>query len=281
MYTAHIAKTAIRTPFGLFEFLKMPFGLRNASQTFQRFMDEVLKGLSFTYNYIDDVLVASKNEEEHIKHLEELFVRLQEHGLKINPAKCKFGKEELNFLGYTVNASGIKPPSSKVETITQMKPPTTAHGLRRFIGIINYYRRCIPKASELVSPLWDLVKNKTKSQSIEWNESNLDSFKTVKQSLIDSVLIHHPHPKGKIQLTTDASDVAIGATLEQVVEGQVQPIGLFSRKFEGKKKALSAYDRELEAVYLSIKHFWHFLDGVNFTIFTDHRPITYAFQQKP
>ena len=281
MHRAHTAKTAIRTPFGLFEFLKMPFGLRNASQTFQRHMDEVLKGLHFTYNYIDDILVASKSEEEHFQHLEQLLARLQQHGLKINPAKCVFGKEELNFLGYTVNSSGIKPPASKVQAIGQMKPPLTAHGLRRFIGIINYYRRCIPNASQIVSPLWDLVKNKTKNQPIEWNETTLNSFQVVKKSLSDALLIHHPHPQAKIQLTTDASDVAVGATLEQVVNGQVQPIGLFSRKFEGKKKALSAYDRELEAIYLSIKHFKHLLDGIPFVIFTDHRPITYAFQQKP
>lgn len=116
---ADIPKTAVITPLGLFEFLRMPFGLRNAAQTFQRFIDEVLRGLHFSYAYIDYVLIASATPEEHRCHLRLVLERFQKHGIVINPSKCKFGVEELEFLGYTVNKHGIRPRScSKVFSST-------------------------------------------------------------------------------------------------------------------------------------------------------------------
>ena len=112
-----IHKTAITTPFGLFEFKGMPFGLRNAAQTFQRFMDQVVRGLDFVYVYIDDLLVASSSPEEHEQHLRKLFARLAEYGLVINPDKCEFGKLELTFLGHHISKDGILPLQEKVQSI--------------------------------------------------------------------------------------------------------------------------------------------------------------------
>ncbi|XP_076245408.1 uncharacterized protein LOC143185957 [Calliopsis andreniformis] len=124
-----IAKTAITTPFGLFEFPFMSFGLRNAAQTFQRFIDEVLRELDFVYAYIDDVLVASSTEEEHMRHLEEVFSRLNEHGVTVKAAKCKFGQTQVEFLGYAVSSEGTRPLDSKVEAIANYPQPTTAKHL--------------------------------------------------------------------------------------------------------------------------------------------------------
>ena len=276
-----IPKTAVTTPFGLFEFTRMPFGLKNASQTFQRFIDQVTAGLDNVYSYIDDILVASDSEEEHLKHLRELFTRLEQHAVRINVAKSEFGKSELEFLGYTVTSAGIHPPKTKTQAIQQMQPPTTAKGLRAFIGIINYYRRCIPQASKLIAPLWNLVENKTKNSLIEWTEHSIRDYEAVKQALSDAILLYHPVPNAQIRLVTDASDTAVGATLEQVINGHPEPIGLFSSKLKVSKKERSAYDRELEAIYQSIKHFSHFLLGTPFTVLTDHKPLIYAFSQKP
>ena len=117
MEAADVPKTAIITPFGLFEFLRMPFGLHNAAQTFQRFIDQVLRGLPFSYIYLDDVLIASSTPEEHQHHLHTVLARLEEHGVSINPAKCVLGKEQLEFLGHRVDASGIRPLESKVQVI--------------------------------------------------------------------------------------------------------------------------------------------------------------------
>ncbi|PIK41367.1 gag-pol polyprotein [Apostichopus japonicus] len=114
-----ICKTAITTPFGLFEFKRMPFGLRNAAQTFQRFMDEVTRGLPFCYTYIDDVLVASNSPEEHTRHLKQLFARLADYGVVINPTKCQFGVPELEFLGHKLSSKGISPLPEKVQAIAE------------------------------------------------------------------------------------------------------------------------------------------------------------------
>ena len=127
-----VPKTAISMPFGLFEFVRMPFGLRNAAQTFQRFMDEVLCGLNFVYAYIDDLLIASSTESDHLQHLEILFSRLSEYGVIINPVKCVFGVPSLDFLGHRISADGISPLPAKVKAIQEFPLPTSLRKLREF-----------------------------------------------------------------------------------------------------------------------------------------------------
>ena len=129
---ANIPKTAITIPFGLYEFTRMPFGLRNAAQTFQRFINEVLCGLPFTYSYIDDLLVA---QEEYFGHLQQMLEQLQNHGILINTIKSVFGMPELDFLGYLLEATGIRLLEERVQVISL---PTTQRKLREFLGLINF-----------------------------------------------------------------------------------------------------------------------------------------------
>ena len=123
--TDNIPKTAIITPFGLYKFLRMPFGLKNAAQAFQRFMDTVFHSLNFVFVYIDDILVASEDEETHKGYLRQRFQRLQEYGLVINISKCQFGRDSINFLGHWATPTGITPLPDKVDTITRYPQPTT------------------------------------------------------------------------------------------------------------------------------------------------------------
>ncbi|CAH8469470.1 unnamed protein product [Heterobilharzia americana] len=134
----------------------MPFGLTNAAQTFQRFIDQVLHGLPFVSAYIDDLIVASTSETEHLQHLRTLFERLREYGITINPQKCEFGKESLQFLGHIVNAKGVKPVPQEVDAIREYPVPDSFRKLRRFLGLINFYRRFIPKCAEVAQPLTSL-----------------------------------------------------------------------------------------------------------------------------
>nr|VZI35201.1 unnamed protein product [Spirometra erinaceieuropaei] len=129
-----VPKTAVTTPFGLFEFTRMPFGLRNATQTFQRFIDQVLRGLDFVYAYIDDLLVASSDAAEHEIHLRQLFERLDSFGVVINAAKYEFRVPSLIFLGHEVNSDGLKPVTEKVSAISTFPVPTTINQIRRFSG---------------------------------------------------------------------------------------------------------------------------------------------------
>jgi hypothetical protein len=136
-----IPKTAITTQLGLFVFPFMTFGLRNAAQTFQRFIDKVLRGLEFCYAYINDILIASSSREEHLNHLRTLFQRLEKYGVVVNPGKCVFGQPEVKSLVYLVSDAGTFPLPEKVETIRDFNLPQTVKGLRQFLGMINFYRR--------------------------------------------------------------------------------------------------------------------------------------------
>ena len=150
-----IPKTAISTPFGLFEFTRMTFGLRNAAQTFQRFLHTVLRDFPFCFSYIDDILIASKHETEHLHHLELLFDRLQKYGLIVNAEKSNFMKTEVTFLAHTVNSLGITPTSERVEAIRNYKLPKTVK--------LNFYRRFLPKAAVNQAPLNEFLKGTKKN----------------------------------------------------------------------------------------------------------------------
>lgn len=129
----------------------MAFGLRNAAQTFQRFIDDVCRDLAFVFVYLDDILVASSALDEHLQHLQALFQRLSDHGLVINPAKCEFGKSEVNFLSHTISAAGIRPHITRVEAVRTFPVPQDKKALHQFVGLINYYHRFVPRCAESYS----------------------------------------------------------------------------------------------------------------------------------
>lgn len=276
-----IPKTAISTPFGLFEFPVMSFGLRNAAQTFQRFIDEITRGLDFCYAYIDDILIASSTEEEHMIHLKILFQRLQDYGVVINPGKCHLGLPEVKFLGYLVSGAGTTPLPEKVDAIRSYNRPETVKDLRRFLGALNFYRRFLPKAADTQAPLNDFLQGNQKGkQPIHWTKETMEAFDKCKEALAQATLLAHPKCETPLSIVSDASDTAAGAALQQLIEGHWEPLGFFSKKFSPAERKYGAYDRELLAIYLAVKHFRHMVEGRMFTIFTDHKPITFAFQQK-
>ena len=272
-----IPKTAVSTPFGLFEFLRMPFGLRNAAQTFQRFMDEVLRGLHFAYTYIDDVLIASSTPKEHLHHLRLVLERLCEHGIVVNVAKSQFGVPSLEFLGHHVDSAGIRPLECKIEAIRNFPQPTTQKKLRQFLGMINFYHRFIPNCASIVQPLNSLLSHKNAGKSLIWDDTTNTAFQTIKDTLANATLLVHPELNAPTCIMTDASDVAVGAVLQQYVQSQWQPISYFSRQLSPTETRYSTYDRELLAIYLAVKYFRYFVEGRQFYILTDHKPLTYTF----
>ncbi|KFD63933.1 hypothetical protein M514_23924 [Trichuris suis] len=274
-----IPKTAITTPFGLFEFVRMPFGLRNAAQTFQRFIDTVCKDLSFTFAYIDDILVFSKDKEEHCDHLRILFRRLSDFGIVINAAKCVFGKKEVDFLGSRISSAGIAPSPERIQVIRNFPRPTSKRALLKFLGMLNFYRRWIPSAARLEAPLYDILPRA--GQELLWSTAATQAFQMLKAALVNCTLLAHPNPKNRLALFTDASDTAVGAVVNQLENGAWRPLAFFSKKLQPSETRYSAYDKELLAIYLAIKRFRHLLEGRQFVVFTDHKPLTFAFNQKP
>lgn len=275
-----VPKTAITTPFGLFEFPYMSFGLRNAGQTFQRFADGVLAGLDFCFVFVDDIFVFSKNKKEHEEHLRIIFQRLAEHGIIINITKSEFFKTEIIFLGFLVNEHGIAPPKERVEDLVKYEKPVDARGMKRYLGMINFFRRFLPHAAEHQAALHEAIAGLRGSQKVTWTPALEEAFTASKKNLADATLLVHPHPNAKLGLFTDASGHSVGACLKQFVEGQWQPLAFFSQKLTPKQREWPPYYRELHAVHAAIQHFRHMLEAQVFTIYTDHKPLIYAFQQK-
>ncbi|BHF62670.1 hypothetical protein SprV_0200565500 [Sparganum proliferum] len=259
----------------------MPFGSCNAAQLFQRFIDEILRGLSFNYVYIDDILVASSSAEEHASHLRLIFERFQQHGLQLNVDKCVFGVNSIDFLGHHVDKHGITLLTQKVQCILSSPVPNTLTQLRRFIGLINYYRRFSPHYAAILAPMTDLLKSKAKP--IELSPAAHTAFEEAKKALADATMLHHLSSDAHAQLilTTDASSSAVGAVLHQQVNNQLQPLAFFSQKLQPVQTRYSTFSRELLAIYLAIRHFRHLLEGREFSVHTDHKPLTYALKAKP
>ena len=274
-----VAKTAITTPFGTFEYLRMPFGLKNAGQTFQRMMDKILRDLDFLFVYMDDVLVASRSIEEHKQHFRELFRRLAAHDLVVSPAKCQYGQNKIEFLGHTVTKNGIEPMPGKVEAIVQFPAPTTQEEMKRFLEMINFYNRFIPNAARIMKPLYEATT--TKKKQIEWTEATAKAFDEAKEALAATTMLRHPRPGAEIAMSVDASGEAVGAVLQQRQRsgGAWEPLAYFSKKLSKAETRYSAFDRELLAVYLGVRHFRHYLEGRDFPIFTDHRPLMFAMNK--
>jgi hypothetical protein len=195
----------------------MSFGLRNAAQTFQRFIDEVLRDLDFCYAYIDDVLVASNSEDERAQHLRTLFQRFSEYGVLLNRAKCVFGATEVTSLGYTVSAEGTRPLDEKVAAINRFQQPVLVRDLRRFLRMVNFYRRFIPQAASIKAPLYAALAfpKIIGLKPVDWTPTMVHAFEDCNASLSWATLLDHPEPSAMLALFTDASDTAIGAALQQ------------------------------------------------------------------
>ncbi|CAH8648271.1 unnamed protein product [Dicrocoelium dendriticum] len=269
-----IAKTAVITPFGLFEYLRMPFGLSNAAQTFRRFIHEVTRGLEGVYPYLDDILIASSSDEEHLHQLDALFQRLTQHGVTVNPDKCELGQSSIDFLGHRISASGIEALPDKIQALKDYPAPSSFKQLRRFLGLVNYYRRFIPNCASIVQPMTDLLRGK--QRSFHFPDDAKLSFEKLKDAISNIALLAHLDTSSSLSLTTGASDTAVGAVLQQLIDHRWIPLGFFSKRLQPAESRYSTFGRELLAIYLGIRHFRHYLEGRHFTVFTDHKPLIYA-----
>ena len=189
----------------------MPFGLQNAAQSFQRFMDEVLQGLDFCYAYVDDLVIARINPTEHLTRLQLVFERLSQYGIIINAQKSVLGVSSLIFLGHLVDSNDIRHLPEKVEAIRIFPKPAMQRKLREYLGLVNFYRRLLPDGAKLLLPLTNLLSGKTTSNApITWSPEAESAFEQSKASLL-----HNQRHDVPTCIATDASNYAVGAVLEQ------------------------------------------------------------------
>ena len=246
VHSDDIEKTAVTTPFSLFQFIRMPFGLKNAGTTIQRFIHEVVQNISDLFVY-DGVLVASSDTESHIETLDRLFKKINEFGLRKNLTKCKWLKETVGFLGFEISSEGIQPLASKVESLIGLEESKNYKKLRRVMGMFPFYRKHIPQYAQIIEPLQHLLyssqpthkKRRFKANLLlntiepiyDWLPQRSQSFSALKEGLSKSVLLHHISPDTTLSLTTDASETAIGAALHEVLSSDKNRLlAFFSRR---------------------------------------------------
>ena len=216
-------KTAIITTLGLFKFLRMPYGLKNAAQCFQGNVHQLLTDMPFAhFLYMDDLIVGSKCKEDHFRDLQCLFQRLKYKGLLLNKNKCQLGKPSLTFLGHVVDSRGISIPTERVEAIQRFPVPTTPKELERFLGICAFFHRFVRHASGKMAPLTQL-KNISRQKDFEdeeaWNPVHDRAFHATKEAIANATLLVHPLPKAQTEIWCDASNIAVGAVLVQFQRG--------------------------------------------------------------
>jgi len=267
------AVTAFTVPGrGLMQFRVMPFGLHSAPATFQRLLDTIL-GPELEPNvfvYLDDVIVVSATFDEHLKHLAEVFRRLRNARLRLNPNKCHFCRAELKYLGHIVDHRGIRTDPEKVQAMTQWPRPTNVRQIRQFVGLASWYRRFIPEFSTTAAPLTRLTR---KNAHWRWGEDEERAFTTLKKSLASSPILACPDFKRRFVLQTDASSTGLGAVLTQHFEEGERVIAYASRTLNGAEKNYSATELECLAVVWGIRHFRGYLEGYEFTVVTDHQAL--------
>ena len=282
MHPDSIEKTAFVTPQGLYEFRVMPFGLTNAPGVFQRLMEKVLAGLNpddgpdYVAIYIDDVLVFSRTLEEHLQHLRKVIQRLCDAGLKLKPSKCRFIREEVEYLGHVITPQGLKTNPRIVSAITEFPRPRNLGELRRFLGLSSYYRRFVHNFAKIASPLHGLTR---KNVRFNWTADEEHSFQTLKEKLISTPVLAYPSFEKSFVLETDASIEGIGAILSQPQEDDLlHPVAYASRSLTVAERNYAITELETLAVVWAITHFIPYLYGHDVTVLTDHTAVKAILQ---
>ncbi|KAI5752219.1 hypothetical protein M8J77_014983 [Diaphorina citri] len=274
-----IQKTAFNA-LGHWEYLRLPMGLSNSPSTFQRTMDNVLRGLIGTkcVVYMDDILVYSTSLQEHIVNLKAVLDRLRSFNLKIQIDKTNFLCKEVAFLGHLVTPSGVKPNPDKINAVKNYPIPKNTKQLKGFLGLLGYYRKFIKNFAGLTKPLTMRLK---KDAVINVKDQDyVECFEICKNLLINDPILQYPDFTQKFILTTDASNVAIGAVLSQGTIGKDLPVAYASRTLNEHEQNYSTIERELLAIVWATRYFRPYLYGRRFTIVTDHRPLAWVFSLK-
>ena len=271
---------AIIAHHGVFVPNRTPFGLKNAPMRFQQMMECILSSCKqFTFVYLDDILVFSSSENEHLEHLEMVFRTLNDNGLYLNKKKCVFAKPKVSFLGHSVGIEGIDILEEKVKTIRELPMPGNRRELKKFLGMVNYYFNHIPKLAETTKLLTEISGGPKSSNKkrLQLNDAQKKAYHDTIEALANaSTLAFEQHGKPLI-IYCDASDNYIGAVLEQESdEGDRRPLAFFSKKLSAFKRVRSTFYKELRALYVSIRHFQHRIIGRKLIVRTDSQAVEKA-----
>ena len=272
------AKTAFVMPFGKYEFLMVPFGLAQAPAYFQLLMNKVLKGLKFAMTYFDNIIIFSQDELQHLEHLEIVFSRLREAGLKMKRSKCDFFKSEIHYLGHLISPEGISPLLNKLDSIRHMPVLNSTKEIKQFLGLTGYYRKFVPRFADISRPLTILTK---KDAKFEWTSACQKSFELLKEALCGEPVLKYADTSKPYTLYTDASKFGWAGVLTQphttTIDGKStttdHPVAFVSGLFRGSQLNWAALMKEAFAIYMSVKKLLFYLTDAQILLRSDHKPL--------
>ena len=270
-------KTGFVTQEGHFQWTYLPFGLKTSPAIFQRILSNIIRKhnlANFTVNYIDDILIFSKSFEEHIDHLSKLLEAIMEEGFRLKLSKCTFALDSVQYLGHIIRHNSISPVNDNLISIRNFPVPENKKNVRQFLGKINFYNEYVPKISQILEPLHNLLR---KGQEFIWSEECQKVFEYMKNFLCTQPVLAIFDLDLPIHIYTDASLKGIGAELKQPQLNEnpkiEKPVAYFSRKLNDSQKRKKAIYLECIAIKEAVKFWQHWLIGKHFKIFSDHKPL--------
>lgn len=273
--------TAFVTPMGQFEYNFMPFGLANAPPKFQRIINGVLKKFIEDRKivvYLDDIMIATEDLEEHKKILKEVLTTLAEAGLILNFEKCKFAYEEISYLGYVVNVMGVRPNDEHLQAIMEFPVPKNTKEVHCCVGLFSYFRKFVKDFSRIAKPLSQLTR---KDAVFMWSDECMKAFEFLKLCLLTAPILCIFDPKKETELHTDASSKGFGAAIMQKQsDGLFHPVAFFSKCTSETESRYHSFELETLAIVYALRRFRMFLEGIKFTIITDCNSLTLTLNKK-
>ncbi|GKA93158.1 putative reverse transcriptase domain-containing protein [Tanacetum coccineum] len=270
-----IPKTAFRTRYGHYEFQVMPFGLTNAPAVFMDLMNRVCKPYldKFVIVFIDDILIYSRNKEEHANHLRIILELLKKEKLYAKFSKCDFWIRIVQFLGHLIDSQGLHVDPAKIEAVKNWTSPTTPTEIRQFLGLAGYYQRFIKDFLKIAKSLTELTQ---KNKKYIWGKDQESAFQLLKQKLCEAPILALPEGNDDFVVYCDASHQGLGAVLMQ----REKVIAYASRQLKPNKENYTTHDLELGAVVFAFKIWRHYLYDTKYTVFTDHKSLQHILDQK-
>ena len=275
-------KTAFRTRYGHYEYTVMPFGLTNAPASLQSLMNDTFREFldEFVVIYLDDILIYSKNEEQHHKHVEKVLEKIQEIGFLVKPEKCAWDVTEVEFLGHIITTEGIRMDPKKIKAIMEWPTPKNIKGVQGFTGLTNYYRKYVDKYSDKAAPLTDMTK---KEIGFHWDSTVQKAFDDLKKEFRDGDILANFDPELPGLVEADASDRGVGGVYSQKQkDGKWRPVAFYSRKLSPAELNYEIHDKELLAIVECFKEWRAYLEGPKYQVivYTDHKNLTYFASTK-
>ncbi|XP_055910453.1 uncharacterized protein K02A2.6-like [Eupeodes corollae] len=267
----------INTDWGLFRYRRLIFGVKCASAIFQDIMDKILNGLSKVKCYIDDIIIGGANFDECKNNLRKVLERLNEFKVRVKYEKCRFYKNEIDYLGHIISEDGIKPSTKNLEAIKNAPQPQNLTQLKSYLGLLNYYSRFIPNLSTELRSLYELTK---KEVAFEWSSKCEEAFIRSKTLILQNNILAHYDPSKEIVLHCDASPYGVGGILSHIINGIERPVLFASSTLSSSEQNYSQLHKEALAIIFTVKKFHKYIYGRTFTIYSDHQPLREIFNPK-